>query len=283
MPRILANDIELNYDQTGSGETLVLVHGSWSDRNNWQAVVPELARSFTVVAYDRRGNGESGRAEGSRRDHEDDLAALIAALGGQAVDEVATSFGASIALGLASRRPDLVRRLIAHEPPLGALVADDPGVRPDLDRVERSLRTIFDRVRRGDAAGAAEQFVEEVALGRGAWAGMPQPLRQTMIDSAPSVVVEQRDPRWDTIEPEALARIACPLLLTQGTESPSWFAPIVAKLAGAIDHAEVHTYAGAGHAPHLTHPADFLASVTEFLSGASPVAIDAIENDAAAA
>ena len=61
----------LNYDVTGSGETLVLVHGSWSDRNNWLPVVPGLAESFRVVAYDRRGSGLSelgveGRAESTR-------------------------------------------------------------------------------------------------------------------------------------------------------------------------------------------------------------------------
>ena len=59
MSRITANGIELNYDRTGSGEPLVLVHGGWSDRNNWQLVVPGLAASFSVVAYDRRGHGLS--------------------------------------------------------------------------------------------------------------------------------------------------------------------------------------------------------------------------------
>ncbi len=44
MPRTYANQVELNYDVAGTGETLVLVHGGWSDRNNWLTVVPELAR-----------------------------------------------------------------------------------------------------------------------------------------------------------------------------------------------------------------------------------------------
>jgi pimeloyl-ACP methyl ester carboxylesterase len=87
-----------------------------------------------------------------------------------------------------------------------------------------------------------------------------------MIDSAPAFVAEQKDPMWASVEPDELANIECPLLLTQGDESPAWFRPIVAKLAGAIDHAEVHTYRGAGHAPHLTNPGDYLATVTGFLS-----------------
>ena len=269
MPRISANGVELNYDLAGNGETLVLVHGGWSDRNNWQAVAAELARSFRVVAYDRRGHGESERgAHGSRRDQEDDLAALIEGLDGEAAHVAGTSFGASIAIGLASRRPDLVRSVIAHEPPLPSIAADDPEVRSELQAVLTSVMEVVARVERGDALGAARQFVEEVALGRGAWELLSQPLRETMVDSAPAFVAEQRDPRWASVELDLLANIECPLLLTQGDESPAWFRSIVARLADAISVAQVHTYQGAGHAPHLSNPGDYLATVSGFLSRA---------------
>jgi pimeloyl-ACP methyl ester carboxylesterase len=267
MPRVSANEVELNYDLTGSGETLVLVHGGWSDRNNWLTVIPELNRSFSVVAYDRRGHGLSQRGfQGSRRDQEDDLAALIDGIGGEPVNVAGTSFGASIAIGLASRRPELVRRVIAHEPPLISVAADDPEVRPQLEAVQARVQAVSARVARGDAGGAAEQFVEEVALGPGAWELLPQPLRETMVDGALAFVAEQEDPMWAHVELGTLSNIGCPLLVTQGDESPAWFRLIVARLAEAIDHAEVHTYRGAGHAPHLTHPSDYLATLTDFLS-----------------
>ena len=267
MPRMSTSEVELNYDLTGSGETLVLVHGGWSDRNNWVTVAADLARSFTVVAYDRRGHGLSERgSQGSRRDQEDDLAALIEGVAGEPAHVAGTSFGGSIALGLASRRPELVRSVTAHEPPLISVAADDPGVQPHLAAVQATVQAVIARVERGDAAGAAEQFVEEVALGPGGWALLPQPLRETMVDSAPAFVAEQKDEMWASVDLDALAGIECPLLLTQGDESPPWFGPIVAKLADAIDPAEVHTYRGAGHAPHLTHPGDYLAAVTRFLS-----------------
>jgi pimeloyl-ACP methyl ester carboxylesterase len=41
---------------------------------------------------------------------------------------------------------------------------------------------------------------------------------------------------------------------------------IVPRLADAIDDADVHTYPGAGHAPHLTHPGDYLVTVAGYLS-----------------
>jgi pimeloyl-ACP methyl ester carboxylesterase len=264
MPRISANGVELNYDLTGAGETLVLVHGGWSDRNNWLPVVPELARSFSVVAYDRRGHGLSTRdVPGSRRDQEDDLAALIEGLADEPVRVAGTSFGGSIAIGLASRRPDLVRSVVVHEPPLISVAADDPDTRVEFESVQATIRAVCAAVDRGDARSAAEQFVEEIALGPGTWELLPEPLRETMVDSASAFLAEQQDPAWADAE---LASISCPLLITECDGSPPWFAPIVAKLAAAIGHAETHTYRGAGHAPHLTNPADYLAAVTDFFS-----------------
>jgi pimeloyl-ACP methyl ester carboxylesterase len=96
-----------------------------------------------------------------------------------------------------------------------------------------------------------------------------------MIDCAPAFVSEQKDHLWASVEPAALASIACPMLLMQGDESPTWFRPIVTKLADAIDGAQVHTYGGAGHAPHLTHPADYLAVVSGFLSRVAERGVEA--------
>lgn len=48
------------YERTGTGEPLVLVHGSGDDHTRWTPVLPALARRFAVYAIDRRGRGESG-------------------------------------------------------------------------------------------------------------------------------------------------------------------------------------------------------------------------------
>jgi pimeloyl-ACP methyl ester carboxylesterase len=221
MPRVSANGVELNYELTGTGDTLVLVHGGWSDRNNWLAVAPELARAFSVVAYDRRGHGLSARdMPGSRCDQEDDLAALIEALAREPAHVAGTSFGASIALGLASRRPDLVRSVVAHEPPLISVAPDGPEVRVQLEAVQATVLAVCAQVARGDPRGAAERFVEEIALGPGAWGLLPEPLRETMVDSAAAFVAEQQDPAWADVELDELARVASPMLISEGDQSP---------------------------------------------------------------
>jgi pimeloyl-ACP methyl ester carboxylesterase len=267
MPLISTTNVELYYEATGQGDPLVLVHGGWSDHDNWRPVVSGLAESFVVVAYDRRGHGLSERGhQGARTDQEDDLAGLIEALDRGPAHIAGTSFGGSIALGLAARRPELVRSVIAHEPPLMSVVAGDPAIEPLMADVQATVREVLAGVARGDVQAAARQFVEEVALGPGAWAQLPAPLRATMIDTAPAFLAEQQDANWASLDPAELSGIKLPVLLTQGDESPPWFPAIVAKLAEAIESAKVLTYSGAGHAPHLTHPDDYLAGVTDFLA-----------------
>ena len=92
---------------------------------------PTLASHFedrTVVTYDPRGVERSARsgelAELSPEDHASDLAALINHLDVGPVDIFASSGGAVNALALAARRPDLINKLVAHEPPLAALLPD---------------------------------------------------------------------------------------------------------------------------------------------------------------
>ncbi len=82
----------------------------------------------TVVTYDPRGLGRSTRRDG-RVDHAPtvqarDLHAVIAALGGGPVDMFASSGGAVTALALVAAYPDDVLTLVAHEPPLIAVLPD---------------------------------------------------------------------------------------------------------------------------------------------------------------
>jgi pimeloyl-ACP methyl ester carboxylesterase len=267
MPRMCANDIEIHYEAAGRGDPLVLVHGSWSDHRNWQQVMPALAHSFLVVAYDRRGHGQSQRAvHASRRDQEDDLAALIEALDCGPAHIAGTSFGASIAIGLAARRPDLIRSVIAHEPPLLSVVAGEPVAQPLARDVNETIQAVLAQLARGEREAGARQFVEELALGPGAWEQLPERLRATMIAGAPAFVTEQRDPDWGSIDLADFGWLGSRLLLTRGDRSPAWFGAITAKLAQIVDGVEVHTYRGAGHAPHLSHPDDYVTAVTAFLA-----------------
>ena len=50
MPTAVFNGVKLYYEEAGSGQPLVLVHGSWTDHHSWDLVAPSLAERFRVVS-----------------------------------------------------------------------------------------------------------------------------------------------------------------------------------------------------------------------------------------
>lgn len=261
------NGVQLFYELSGTGEVpLVLVHGSWVSHHSWDLVVPRLVQSFRVLAYDRRGHSESQRptAQGSVREDVADLAALIEHLGLAPTWVAGNSFGASITIRLAGERPDLFRGFIAHEPPLFSLLAGDPAVAPMLEEVGGRIAAVVERIASGDHAGAAEQFVETVALGPGTWAQLPPDLQQTFIENALTFLDEANDPEQLAFDLQWINAFPLPSLLTTGDQSPPTFAPVVNKLADVLPSVAVVTFPGAGHIPHATHPDAYVEAIMAF-------------------
>ena len=114
MERIEAKGISTSFMRTGEGPPLFLLHGAEADHSMFDAFGAQLARHFTVIAYDQRDSG------GTRNppvpyglgDLADDLAALIAALGFARAHVFGTSFGGAIAQVAAARHPACIDHLV---------------------------------------------------------------------------------------------------------------------------------------------------------------------------
>jgi len=269
MPLEKINGVRIRYEDSGTlGSPLVLVHGSWGSHHNWDLVAPPLAGSFRVIRYDRRGHSESERPAGQGSIHEDvaDLAALIEHLDLAPACVAGNSWGAIIALRLAMTRPDLLRAIACHEPPLIALIAADPEVGPIAEEVRKRLAVVVDKLAAGDDAGAAKLFVETVAMGAGMWDKLPPQLQQTFVENGPTYLDECRDPDQQSIDLEEVEKISTPALITRGDQSPRMFPAIVRIVATAIPGAEEQLFPGAGHVPHTTHPSEYVAAVRAFMT-----------------
>jgi pimeloyl-ACP methyl ester carboxylesterase len=136
---------ERRWGTSASRPAVLLVHATGDTSADWASVAEELAADRLVVAVDLRGHGESpwsGPYE--LADLADDLVATAERLSrsdrhhsehdGQhtgAVDVVAHSLGGLVACLLASRRPDLVRRLVLEDVPVPHPRTAAPPVRPE--------------------------------------------------------------------------------------------------------------------------------------------------------
>jgi pimeloyl-ACP methyl ester carboxylesterase len=272
MPITTINGVRLFWEQHGeSGAPLVLVHGSWGDHHNWDAVVPGLARSFRVFTFDRRGHSQSERVptQGSIQEDVADLAEFITTNNLAPAHIAGNSFGAAITLKGAAARPSLFASATVHEPPLMGMLADDPLLPLIGERVGTVLRTL----EAGDLEGGARQFVENVALGPGMWEKLPPDMRQTFVFNAPTWMDEMREQLSDptavtrvmTVDLPRLATFTQPLLITRGDQSPPFFSAILDKIAAAVPQVQQYTFRGAGHVPHLTHADEYVRVVTDFI------------------
>jgi pimeloyl-ACP methyl ester carboxylesterase len=258
----------LFHELSGSGdEKLVLVHGSWVDHTQWDGVVDPLGERFRVVTYDRRGHGASVESgPGTASDDVADLVALIERVGSPPVHLAGNSFGGSIALKCAAERPELLRSLAVHEPPLLGLLAGKPEHAELFGTVRALTARVLAVLANEGPEPAAREFVDTVALGPGAWNAMPQETRDVFVRNAHTWADEMQDPDGFVVDLPRLGTLQIPVLLTEGGQSPPLFRPILDMLQAAMPNARRHLFESAGHIPHVTHPAELAAAVEELAS-----------------
>jgi pimeloyl-ACP methyl ester carboxylesterase len=102
------------YDERGSGEPLVLLHGGMGDASNFLANVDALAERFHVYLPERRGHGHTPDVDGpiTYAAMAADTVAFLETIVGGAAHLVGYSDGAIVGLLIAKDRPDLVARMV---------------------------------------------------------------------------------------------------------------------------------------------------------------------------
>ena len=114
MPIIETNGAKLEYIEKGQGNPVVFVHGSLNDLRSWSLQMGPFSKQYRAIAYSRRyhypnaGPGDSSDYSVSL--HAEDLASLIKGLKLQRPHIVGSSYGAYVALVLATKNPELVFR-----------------------------------------------------------------------------------------------------------------------------------------------------------------------------
>jgi len=114
MPTVQTGDIATYYEETGTGDPLVLICGLSADLQVWRFLVPELSKRYRVICYDNRGAGrtEAPDAPYSIPGMASDLAALLDRLKIDAAHVLGWSMGGAIAQAFALAHPQRVRRLL---------------------------------------------------------------------------------------------------------------------------------------------------------------------------
>jgi pimeloyl-ACP methyl ester carboxylesterase len=127
-PSVEGAGVALNVVERGSGPAVLLIHGLASDAQALAPVAEALASDARVIAYDRRGYGDSGAPDPYHgttvEEQAEDAAALLRALDPGPALVCGDGFGALVALDLAKRHRPLVRAAVLSNPPLFMFVPE---------------------------------------------------------------------------------------------------------------------------------------------------------------
>ncbi len=257
----MVNGAVLHYEERGSGPPLLLVHGTGTFADIWSPVLDGLARTYRVIAYDRRGFARSSSApDGGLAEHARDAAALLNALGASPATVVGWSGGGVIALDLAASFSDCVTALILAEPAVHLTT------HPTRSAVAMSVRSGLHRyVRRNPAAAALSMYrwASTYTTGGNAYDGLPEAWREQMLAHAPATLREMDQMIRPYPTRAAISSIACPVTVIEGDLSDPAFARAVRFVMGLLPQAQLVSLPDAEHMLHIDQPDRWVEIVTQ--------------------
>jgi 2-hydroxy-6-oxonona-2,4-dienedioate hydrolase len=265
--RIKTKNWDIHYNEAGSGEPLVLVHGGGPGASGWSNFhpnIPYLAERFRVFAVDLPGWGKSQSVNYEQRDNSGALAEFIETLGLGKVAIVGNSMGGSSCIRLAYERPDLVTHLITLGSSAGVPSIFDPvGLSEGVKALEGAyFQPGPDSMRKFIAAMAydtrhvTDEFVNE---------------RVSILLSRPDHIegwISGHGKPMVRIDQTRLAEIKAPTLLIHGRDDRT--VPFTAglHLVRQIPDARLLLVTRCGHWVQLEHTEEFNRNVASFILGA---------------
>ncbi|GAA0667589.1 alpha/beta hydrolase [Streptomyces thermocarboxydovorans] len=262
---VVANGIRTNYLEAGSGEPVVLVHGSGPGVTayaNWRLTMPALAARFRVLAPDMVGFGYTERPADVTYDMStwvDQLVGFLDAMELPRVSLVGNSFGGAVALRTAASHPDRVNRLVL----MGSVGVPFPitpgldavwGYQPSVDNMRRIL-DVFVHSR--------ELLTDELAEVR--YRASIQPgFQEAFASMFPA-------PRQRWVEALAtpddeIARLPHETLVVHGRDDKVIPLETSLRLHQLIERSRLHVFGRCGHWTQLEWNTEFNQLVSDFLA-----------------
>ncbi|QHE83874.1 alpha/beta fold hydrolase [Hydrogenophaga sp. BPS33] len=264
---VSAAGIRTNLHDVGSGAPLLMIHGSgpgvsaWA---NWRLSLPALSQRARVIAPDMVGFGYSDRPAGHTYSMDSWVAQAVGVLDAleiQRADLVGNSFGGALALALAVRHPQRVRRLVL----MGA-VGVPFDITPGLDAVWgyepsfKTMRALLDVFAHNPALATDElaQLRYEASIRPGfheSFSAMFPAPRQRWVDAMCSPAADIRALPHET-------------LVLHGREDRVIPLANSLTLAQWIPNSQLHVFGQCGHWTQIEHAARFNRLVGDFLAEA---------------
>ena len=238
---------------TGPAPTVVLLHAGVADRRSWADTAERLAGTFDLVAYDRRGFGDSPPGAAPFR-LVDDLAAVLDAVAAEPCWLVGSSQGGKIALDFTLTFADRVAGLV--------LVAPAVSGAPDSDEVDQDTQRLDELIDAADAAGDLAEvnrleawlWLDGPASPEGRVSGAPRDLALAMNAIALRHAAENQALASDVDAWHRLNEIRVPVTVAWGDLDVPELVDDSRHLASHLPDVRAQVLPGTAHLPYLERP-----------------------------
>nr|WP_258053360.1 alpha/beta hydrolase [Streptomyces sp. Ru72] len=266
------------YRLAGQGPVLVLIHGIGDSSATWAELIPDLARTHTVLAPDLLGHGASDkpRADYSVAAYANGIRDLLTTLGIESATLVGHSLGGGVAMQFAYQFPERTERLILVS--AGGVGREvNPVLRaaslPGAHLMLSALRLPGMRLNLGLFAHLMRLLDTDL--------GQDTAELLTLVDALPNAtsrsafirtlraVVDWRGQAVTMLDRCYLTE-GMPTLLIWGDRDGVVPVRHAHRAHEAMPGSRLEIFEGAGHFPFHTDPARFLALVEEFTGGTPP-------------
>ncbi len=260
MPTVQVNDIEVFYEERGSGDPVMLLTGLGGVGASWGPQIARFAREFRTIVPDHRGAGKTDAPETGYtiEQHASDMAGLLRALGAAPAHIVGSSTGGAIGQVMAIDHPDTVCSL--------TLVSTWGRTDPYFRRLFEVRKQIMQQIGHEAAVELALLLLYSPAYQRAHWDEVMRVERQQK-ESPVNVPIAVK--RIDMIIAhdvlDRLKDIRQPTAIVVGDAdavTPPYFSE---ELKRHIPHAELHVMQGVGHFVFLEQEEAFFQTVRGFL------------------
>lgn len=255
------NNIQLAYDDEGSGPAIVLVHGYPFNRTMWDEQAAALRNNNRVIRPDLRGHGESASSEGSATMNlmAHDIASLLDHLGVSRAVIGGLSMGGYVTLAFYQLFPSRVEKLLLADTRAQADTEENKKVRE-----EQAQKVLTEGM-----AGIVDTM-------------LPKLLAPETVSKRPEVVKRVRDMMLQTKpegaaaalrgmaqredQTERLAQIDVATLILAGREDAIIPVADSEKMHQAIANSKLIVIENAGHVSNIEQPEQFNRAMIEFLA-----------------
>lgn len=261
---------KMRFVQSGTGESVVFVHGALVDHRSWNEHIHNVGQTYKAIAMDLRycGSAEWPDDGGnfSIQTHADDLATFIRDTEKKPVTLVGWSYGGAVALVAAIRNPELIRNMFLYEPSLATFLTDADDIATISEDRADMMMNGMKLVASGDLAAATRTLVEAINRDPGMFDRLPKSVRSMLLENARTLPLMATAVPPPSITAEDLKQLELPVKVVVGAQTRVFYKTVASELAKLLPSGQLQIIDDAKHFWPADKPNDFTRHLLDFLS-----------------